>query len=120
MDIRALQYKDTCFDGIWANAVLLHLTDEDIVAALNEFCRVLKPKGTLFVSFKKGTGTGNKLEAFTADDERFYNLKELETVVPLLAAGGFEVIGHGQINEKTRNSATRNLEWINILARKVS
>lgn len=119
MDIRNLQFEDERFDGIWANAVLLHLTDEDIILTLDQFRRVLKPRGILFVSFKKGSGSGKKLETFTADDERFYNLKEMATIAPMLEAHGFEVVGHAQMNESARNAQVRDLEWINILTRKV-
>lgn len=120
MDIRDLQFEDECFDGIWANAVLLHLTDRDIASALDQFHRVLKPAGILFVSFKKGNGVGNQLETFTADDQRFYNLKEMTTIAPMLEAHGFEVVGSTQINENVRNKEVRDLEWINILTRKVN
>jgi len=117
MDVRKLGFKDQCFDGIWCNAVLLHLTDEDINIALTELSRVLKLGGILFVSFKLNHGNGAK--TFTADDQRFYNLQDLESIRPLLERHGFEVVGHAQINESSRIQEARDLVWLNILTRNI-
>jgi SAM-dependent methyltransferase len=46
------------FDGVWANACLLHVpipSMNDVIARIH---RVLRPSGTLFASFKAGEGEG--------------------------------------------------------------
>ena len=57
-DIRALPFTNASFDAIWANAVIHHLTKEDIAKTLKEFCRVLKPGGIIFVATKRGEAIG--------------------------------------------------------------
>ncbi len=119
-DIRTLPMEDDTFDGIWCHATLLHLKDDDINKALHELGRVLKTGGVLFVSFKKGNGSGAELEDFTSDDERFYNNKLIETLQPMLESSGFKVVESNYYNEQDANIDNRNLEWLNVHAIKVS
>ena len=44
------------YDGIWACASLLHVSQPDLEQALQRLWRGLKPDGVLYVSFKHGTG----------------------------------------------------------------
>lgn len=44
------------FDGIWANACLLHLARDGVPAALERIARHLKPGGTLGCAVKEGEG----------------------------------------------------------------
>ena len=44
------------FDGIWANASLLHVKSDRLPEILRKICRALKPGGVLFMSFKYGEG----------------------------------------------------------------
>ncbi|MCE9650708.1 MAG: class I SAM-dependent methyltransferase [Parvibaculum sp.] len=55
------------FDGVWANASLLHVPREAIVEVLTRINRALKPGGLFYASFKAGTGGGR--DGF----ERYYN-----------------------------------------------
>ena len=43
-----------CYDGVWACASLLHLTESALPKALGHLWTALKPAGTLYVSFKLG------------------------------------------------------------------
>jgi SAM-dependent methyltransferase len=119
-DVRSLPFPNGSFDGIWANAILLHLNDDDINKTLREFYRVLKPNGRIFISFKKGTEVGNKLEPFSADDDRFYNDKVIETLKPTLKKCGFKIARWRYMNEKERGVQARDLEWLNVHAIKAS
>ncbi|WP_155516401.1 class I SAM-dependent methyltransferase, partial [Vibrio fluvialis] len=40
------------FDGIWANASLLHLSEDELIEAMKRLVRALKVNGHLFASFK--------------------------------------------------------------------
>lgn len=54
------------FDGVFACASLLHLTNDDLLLVLNKIAKALKDKGVIYASFK----LGNK-ERF--DNGKFYN-----------------------------------------------
>lgn len=47
-----------CFDGIWANACLLHVPRAKLRAILSRIHRALKPTGIFYASFKAGDGEG--------------------------------------------------------------
>ncbi len=49
-----------CFDGIWANASLLHTHPEELNNIFSRFIRALKPNGYWFMSFKHGVGVQMK------------------------------------------------------------
>jgi superfamily II DNA or RNA helicase/HKD family nuclease len=53
--------EQSCYDGIWACASLLHLPEAAIPAALAQLWAALRPGGTFYMSFKLGSG------------ERFHN-----------------------------------------------
>ncbi|MBS7527238.1 class I SAM-dependent methyltransferase [Fusibacter paucivorans] len=60
VDFQEVQYKDE-FDAIWASAVFLHFTDDDILKALAICHRALKSEGYVYLSFKYGeTGVMRK------------------------------------------------------------
>ena len=53
----ALSYRpDKAYDGIWANASLLHLPREKMKQAIERLKGMLSDKGILFISLKKGIG----------------------------------------------------------------
>lgn len=112
-DVRNTGFADEQFDGIWCNATLLHLKDEDIVKALVEFWRILKPSGVLAVSFKKGTGTQQFVESFSSNSERFFNFQTHETFLEHLHQAGFEEISWHYLNERERyGQDKRDLDWL--------
>ena len=113
MDVRHLTFPDDRFSGIWCNAVLLHLKDDDVVAALKEFYRVLISGGVVAVSFKEGVGSEDKMETFSSNKFRFYNYQTAETAEALLRQAGFEVITSYILNERERfGPDKRDLNWI--------
>ena len=121
MDVRNLKFPDNYFSGIWCNAVLLHLTDSDILITLKEFHRVLKMNGVIYISFKEGEGTENITETFTSDKSRFYNFKTIESVIDLLEKSDFKIIKNYTVNERDRFGADkRDLNWVCCFATKTN
>jgi ubiquinone/menaquinone biosynthesis C-methylase UbiE len=56
-NILNLPFEDESFDGVWAHASLVHFeTTEEVVKALREFNRVLKPDGVIHVFVKQQLG----------------------------------------------------------------
>ena len=113
MDVRHLGFEDEAFSGVWCNAVLLHLNDEDIREALAEFNRVLVAGGAICISFEEGEGTEQLVEKFSSNGARFYNYKTLPATEEMLREAGFEVKQSYVLNERERFGADkRDLNWV--------
>jgi len=50
--------KLEAYDGVWANACLLHVPREELADILKLVRRALKPEGYFFASYKEGDGDG--------------------------------------------------------------
>lgn len=89
-DLRALPFDDRAFDGAWCCAALHHLPKPVAADALAELERVLRDRGVLFCSVKRGDGAG-----FERDDdhgggsERFFAYYRGEEFERALADAGF-------------------------------
>jgi SAM-dependent methyltransferase len=120
-DIRETNFSNATFDGIWCNATLLHLNDEDMAKALQEFKRILKPSGVLAVSLKKGEGTRQFVEKLTSNSERFFNYKTHETFLELLTKTGYTEIAWHYLNERERyGEDKRDLDWLYSFSKKIA
>jgi ubiquinone/menaquinone biosynthesis C-methylase UbiE len=114
-DLLKINFPKATFDGIWAEAVLLHLKRKDVPKALKKFYAVLKPKGIIHVEVKKGKGEKYIKEKFSGWNERFYTYfskKEMET---LLYQQGFKIFYSKILPDENKRS---DVSWVTILARK--
>jgi len=102
----SLPYENETFDGIWAHQSLLHLeTVEDVLTALKEFYRVLKPGGIILVLVKAKMGvekTAVAKDAFSNHD-RFFQYFTKDELRELLSKSGFKINQIEQYNEIDRN-----------------
>jgi ubiquinone/menaquinone biosynthesis C-methylase UbiE len=115
MDVTKLGYRNNTFDGIWCNAVLLHLDFQDFLQALREFRRVLKKNGLLYISVKEGVGKEIvKAEGSERYCRTFY-LKSLDNVKKFLVKTGFEI---KSINTRTETFLGIKTKWITAFAYK--
>lgn len=71
-----IDYKDE-FDGVFACASLLHLSNEDLLVVLSKISNALKENGILYTCFKYGDST-------RVDKGRFYNDMNEEKFIKLL------------------------------------
>lgn len=75
------------FDGVWANASLLHVPHADLPTALERLGRALVVGGTLYVSFKHGTdegmARGGTLFFSRCDEDRMRRLVETQPTLRL-------------------------------------
>lgn len=108
MDIRKLDFPKDSFDGIWCNAVLLHLTDTDIEKTLKEFHRVLKKDGVMFTSFQEGEGTEERISTFGLDNPRFFNLKTKDSIEEMIQGTGFTLIQSERTNDLRPDETEKN------------
>ena len=96
------------YDGIWANATLLHLPKAVLADVLKKLEKALKPNGTLFASFKYGTFEGIRTE-------RYYTDFTQETLKEFWAASTSLKIFDEWITDDSI-PGREGLQWINILA----
>ena len=90
-DMRRLDVADGAWAGIVAFYSLIHVAREEIVAALRELRRTLRPGGVLLVAFHVGTETIHRDEWWGHEvsiDFLFFTVEEMRTY---LAVAGFEV-----------------------------
>lgn len=70
------------YDGVWANACLLHVPREQLATVLSLIHRALKPGGVFYASYKEGEGDGRD----TLD--RYYNYPSQDWLRATYAAAG--------------------------------
>src|SRR5262249_44697734 len=90
-DIRSLDVEDSAWGGIAALYSVIHVPRADVVAALGEMNRVLKPGGLLLLAFHIGDDTLHLDEWWgraVSVDFAYFRPEEMRRS---LAAAGFEV-----------------------------
>ena len=104
----SLEEKDK-YDGIWAQASILHLEEHDLRAALTLIERALKRDGVFYSSFRKGEGDGY-------ENGRWYtNMTERRFLSFLPASLYVEKIWESQDVRPGVNKT-----WLSIICRKKS
>jgi ubiquinone/menaquinone biosynthesis C-methylase UbiE len=113
MSFADVQFKEQ-FDGVWACASLLHLTQPEAKTAMMRLTTALKPGGVMFVALKKGT----KDETPQDSQGRFFQYYDDDSVKAL-----YEDESRIELIE-TWNSPPNSLEgnngreWLNLLLRR--
>ena len=118
-DLRSLDFSSSSFNGIWACASLLHLKREETPAVLSSFYTLLKPKGTLFVLVKEGTGEADIKETLSSNISRHFTYFTVNELKTLLTDAGFMVQEIYPWNEEVRRPGRRDLVWISSFSRKL-
>ena len=97
------------FDGIWACASLLHISEEGIVQVLKRFRAALKENGILYASFKYGEGERREGERFFRD----YQEESLKKLMRECHLDMIELFISHDVRQERRAK-----RWVNVLARK--
>ena len=98
---------DKQFDGIWANASLLHVPEQELEKVLKILHRALKDDGVLYASWKYG-------EAERRDGERFYCDMTKEKLKKLLRRTGCFVCKEVWVSEDVL-PLHREQRWLNVV-----
>ena len=98
---------DKQFDGIWANASLLHVPEQEMEKVLKILHRALKDDGVLYASWKYG-------EAERRDGERFYCDMTEEKLKKLLRRTGCFVCKEVWVSEDVL-PLHREQRWLNVV-----
>lgn len=106
-DVRALPFPDYSFDGVWCVAVLQHLRAADLLTALQEIVRVLKPDGVCRVSMEQGSG-----EYVDSIGRGYYRIleDELREYLAQLPLDGIEFLGTTRL--RSFNGAEPDKQWL--------
>ena len=111
IDARCLTFDkldyDSEFDGVWANASLLHVKKSEMKSVLKHICCALKTDGVLYLSYKYGDGE-------RMSDGRHYSDYTERDMAELFEKTGLEKIRCFV----TGDSLGREDKWLNVLARK--
>ena len=107
---------DEKFDGIFAQAVLLHIPKKDVKGVLENLLGVLKTNGYLYLAVK-GLKEGQNEERVVKEEdygyeyERFFSFYTQQEIVNFLKEFGMDII----YNEV---KSTGHTDWIQVIARK--
>lgn len=80
------------FDGILANASLLHISRSIAPTVIAEFHRVLRPGGVLGIAVKQGSGESWAQTSYGHDEPRFFTYWQPDQLDALLTTNSFTVI----------------------------
>ena len=96
------------YRGVLADAVLLHLTTDQVADALRRLREAVEPGGILGVALKEGNGSEWRTEKI--DRPRFFQHWREPALRDALTAAGWEVVGLEHVPGRTA-------DWILVLAR---
>ena len=114
-DQRHLPFADAAFDGVWANACLLHITKREVPGALAELTRVVKPGGVVYTAMQLGGGEAMEPPSNTAiAAPRYFARYEADEWLSLLRAAGLE---HMPAHESFDNLSDAKF-WLNVFAKR--
>lgn len=96
-----------CYDGIWANASLLHVPNHELPALLQRAATALKPSGILYASFKYGSD-----ELWRG--ERFFNDMNEDKLASVLGSAPSLRLAETRVTHDVRPERCDEL-WLNCL-----
>ncbi|QEN87078.1 class I SAM-dependent methyltransferase [Labrys sp. KNU-23] len=98
------------YDGVWANACLLHVPRTNLSAIIGRIHRALKPGGVFHASFKAGEAEGR--DQFG----RYYNYPSADWLEQAYRPGPWESVGIDAA--KGGGYDNKPTDWLFVLARK--
>lgn len=91
MDMRKMTFPDKSFDGVWADASIIHLTKDEAKRALYEMRRVLKDEGIFFVNVKEGKGENICNKDYYNNNPKFVSFYDEDKLKNIVSSCGFTV-----------------------------
>jgi SAM-dependent methyltransferase len=86
-----LDLPDQFFDGIFANASLIHVPQAEMLRVLKDLYRSLVPQGAIVMSLARGAGEGY---ADRLTGQRYTSFWEYDTMAPIVEQAGFTIAHH--------------------------
>lgn len=100
------------FDGVFANASLLHVPEANMEQVLRDLYECLVVGGAIVTSLARGSGEGFDRRA---TGERYTSFWEYETIVPYVKKVGFTVVDHYY---RPPGLPKQDQSWVVIVARR--
>ena len=100
------------YDGIWACASLLHVSEEELPLVISKMALALKNKGVLYFSFKYGSG-----DRISDEGRYFLDLNDAKAKSIIDNEENLELVELW--HSKSVNAKISDEEWINVISRKV-
>ena len=107
---------DVMFDGVFAQAVLLHVPKKEVLGVIKNIITPLKPDGYFYVAVKQATPGEPDEQIIKESDygfeyERFFSLFTLEEMENYLKQVGMEIVYKDIVSSGKTN-------WIQLIAKK--
>lgn len=118
MDMRRLSFDESTFDGVLANASLLHLEKQDVPLTLSGFNRVLKQDGMCLIIVKQGKGDMFVVEEKSSNMPRYFIYFQPDEIRELMEQAGFEILESYTYNGRQRRTNSRDIDWLVTFGRK--
>jgi SAM-dependent methyltransferase len=115
-DIREMELKENSFDGIWASAVLLHISKQEAKEVLTKLHSSLKDNGLLFLGMYLGEGEGAIKDNRYEDADKYYAFYSEKELFVLLKDNGFSIV---KSVARPKDTYERN-DVIELIARKTN
>ena len=96
------------YDGVWVDAVLMHVTREDVPTLFARLAAATRPGGVLYLSTQEGEGEEWLARGHVAGARHFTFWQE-EALRDALAGAGWQV-------DLLRRSETANGTWLDVFA----
>lgn len=92
-DISKIDFPDDSFDAIIASYSLCYLPKKDIPASLDNFRKMLKPDGLLYLGLQEGNSEEISMpEPFNPEMTLEINIMSVDEITELLKNSGFSII----------------------------
>jgi SAM-dependent methyltransferase len=124
-DMRRLDFAEGSFDGVFASASLIHLTEDALPVVLKTLHSILKRDGVLIVNFaisNKGLRFVRESASSYASNGRFFqHFRTAEIPIRYLRTAGFEVVDRFDrvVNPVLQDGSRGRTEWTNLLMRRI-
>ncbi|GHE92211.1 hypothetical protein GCM10017776_05730 [Streptomyces griseoluteus] len=115
-DVRALPLAGESMGSVWCSAVLLHLPPAQLLRALAEFHRVLRPGGVAHISVKEGEGHASLPIGADSAFLRHFFYYRMGDLVTLARQARFEVVRSWV--EEEQDSSEDMQRWVKFWLRK--
>ena len=92
MDCRQLDESLGVFDGVVSIALIVHIVDSDLKQVFDNFKRIIRPSGYLFVAFVEGDGFCEKRSFVEFGGEKYnrsFYLYESKRIIEFAKGSGF-------------------------------
>ncbi|WP_341926181.1 class I SAM-dependent methyltransferase [Nocardioides psychrotolerans] len=99
------------YDGVWANACLLHVARADLPLVLMRLAAVTRPSGLFRLSLKEGDGDGWSTHGSVTTPRRFVYWRE-QPLRDALAGAGWSVV------DLVHTEGLRGERWLNVVAQR--